>query len=91
VTISRIASLIVAAGLLIAAALLVRRDGPGLATCVLVVLVPVPLIWFPDALGRYTGPAELGSIGRPTPGIMIAVVGWVWLAVISPLVIAIYS
>jgi hypothetical protein len=88
---SRGASIVVAAGFLVAAALLVGRDGRAMAICALSTLLPLPFIWFPEAFGSYTGPADLGYINRPTPGVMIAIAGWILLLVSPPVVIAVYS
>jgi hypothetical protein len=84
-------SLVVAAAYLVAAVLIIGRDARALATCALTVLLPLPFIWFPEAFGSYTGPADLGYINRPTPGVMVAVAGWVVLAVAPPVVIALHS
>jgi hypothetical protein len=86
-TFSRVASLIVAAGYLVAAVLVLGRDTQALVTCVLTTLLPLPFIWFPEAFGNYTGPANMGYINQPTPGVMIAVGAWVVLLVVPPVVI----
>jgi len=90
-TVSRLASLVVAAAYLVAAGVVVPRNGPGLISCVFATLLPLPFIWFPDALGGYTGPAHLGSVARPTPGLAIAVAGWVWLAALPAILLAVYA
>jgi hypothetical protein len=88
---SRGASLVVAAAFLVAAALIVGRDGRAMAVCALGTLMPLPFIWFPEAFGAYTGPADFGYINRPTPGVMIAIAGWILLLVSPPVLIAVYS
>lgn len=46
----------------------------------IVLLFPLALIWFSEPLGQYTGYAGRGGdIGTPTPSILVAAVGWVWL------------
>ena len=88
---SRGALLVVAAGYLVAAVLIVGRDGRAMAVYALSILLPLPFIWFPEAFGSYTGPADRGYINRPTPGVMIAIAGWFLLVVSPPVVIAAYS
>ena len=90
-TFSRAASLVVAAGYVVLAAFLVGRDAGGMVTCALAALLPVPFIWFPDAFGAYIGPAHFGYVNRPTPGLAILVLGWVWLTLVPPVVIALHS
>ena len=85
-TLSRLASLIVAAAYVIAVIALRASNAQILIAVISAALVPLPFIWFPDALGSYVGPSDLGSIQRPTPGLAIAVTAWFILAVI-PLVI----
>jgi hypothetical protein len=90
-TFSRVASLVLAVGYLVAAWLLIGRDRPGLLPCAFAALLPLPFIWFSDALGDYSGPGHMGYVVRSTPGIMIAVAGWLFLLVIPPILIAVYS
>jgi hypothetical protein len=88
---SRGASLVVAAAYLVAAVVIVGRDAQALVTCALVDLLPLPFIWFADEFGSYTGPADHGYINRPTPGVMVAIAGWVVLLALPPLLIALHS
>ncbi|HJZ94292.1 MAG TPA: hypothetical protein VKE40_25730 [Gemmataceae bacterium] len=90
-TFSRIASLVVAAAYLFTAAFVVGGDAQRLVPCVAAAVLPLPFIWFPDALGDYTGPADIGYINRPTPGLMVAVAAWVILAVVPPILITVYA
>jgi hypothetical protein len=90
-TISRIASLLVAAIYLTAAVVIVGEDAQRLIPCVAAVLLPLPFIWFPDALGDFAIPVAVGYINRPTPGIMMAVAGWIVLAVVPPVLMAVYA
>lgn len=52
-------------------------------------LTPVAFIWFSDEFGRYVGPAGLGYVIRPTPGIFLAIGGWFLLLGVPLLVILI--
>ena len=90
-TFSRAASLVLAAGYLVAAVLLFGRERPGLLPCAFAALLPLPFIWFPDAIGDYAGPGHMGYVVRPTPGIMIAVAGWVVLLAVPPILLAVYA
>jgi len=48
------------------------------------VIFPLACIWFPEELGRYTGPLGLrGYIQKRTPGAFVAFGGWVLLTVIG--------
>ena len=85
-TLSRLASLVVAAAYVMSAIAFRSSNTQILIAVISAALVPLPFIWFPDALGSYVGPADFGSIQRPTPGLAIAVTAWFILAVI-PLVI----
>ena len=43
-------------------------------------LFPLALIWFSEPLGQYTGSVGRGGyIDSPTPGILVAAVGWIWI------------
>jgi hypothetical protein len=84
---SRIASLVVAAAYVVAAVALRGSNTQLLIGLIGITLLPLPFIWFPDALGSYTGPADLGSINRPTPGPAIAAAAWLILAVVPPLIL----
>jgi hypothetical protein len=85
-TLSRIASLVVAAAYLVAAFVLRGSNPQILVACIGITLLPLPFIWFPG-LGQFTGPALTRSINQPTPAIAIAVAGWVILAIVPPLVL----
>jgi hypothetical protein len=80
-TISRLASLLVAAGYIIAA---VGGAGPGQGgsaaiLAVVILLFPLALIWFPHVFGDYIGPVRRGYVDQKTPPVMIAVAGWFFL------------
>ncbi|MCI0704041.1 MAG: hypothetical protein L0241_23530 [Planctomycetia bacterium] len=78
---SRIASLVVAVGFLIAA-ILIARQGEMLIYCALAIAFPLPFIWFPEALGNYIGPADMGYINRTTPAVFVAIGGWLLLLIL---------
>jgi hypothetical protein len=44
-----------------------------------VLLLPLALIWFGDALGEYTGPVSRGYIDQKSPGCLVKFFGWVFL------------
>jgi hypothetical protein len=74
-----------ALSLLVAAAwvLLVGLDPPlreGLVPCLLAALFCLALIWFGDGLGAYTGPRGRSPATRPSPGWMVQLAGWLFLA-----------
>jgi hypothetical protein len=77
--VSRIASLLVATGYLIAAGVSAGWDGRILLLGV-ILLLTLALIWFPDVCGSYLGPAGRGgTIDRESPPILVALVGWFFL------------
>ena len=48
--------------------------------CVLVLLVPLGLIWFPEEIGSYTGYVSRGStIDTETPAFLVSLMGWLFL------------
>src|SRR5947208_3258907 len=78
---SRLASVLVAIGYVIAA-LVTAKEGQQYAAIILAIalLLPLALIWFPDVVGDYIGPTSRGGyIDRPTPALMIAIAGWFFL------------
>ncbi|MDA7541648.1 hypothetical protein N8639_02280 [bacterium] len=60
-------------------------------TLLAALILPVACIWFPDELGTVTG-ISLGlgqpQISEPTPGIVVAIGGWILLLTITIAVIA---
>ena len=88
-TISRIASLVVAAAYVVAAIVLRGSNPQVLIACIGITLLPLPFIWYPE-MGSFTGPALTRSINQPTPGLAIAVAGWVILAIV-PLVVLVMT
>jgi hypothetical protein len=76
---NRLASLVVAAGYLIAAAFMPTTPAGGMITFVFAVFFPLPFIWFSEPLGDFVGPAWIGYVNRPTSGIVLAIAGWMIL------------
>jgi hypothetical protein len=84
---SRIASLVVATGFLLAAS---KAGLEGVLRCAASLLFPLACIWFPEALGSYVGPsysAGFGYVNRPTPGFFVALGGWLLLAAFAAAVL----
>jgi hypothetical protein len=84
---SRLASVVVAAGYIIAAGLIRGWAADGMFALVVAAIFPLPFIWFGEALGGYAIPTYLGYLRGPTPGIMIIVTGWLILLAVPPLLI----
>lgn len=82
--ISRLLSLLVGGGYLVAAYFF--ADGATVLRLALYLVLPLACIWFSEALGDFTGPTGRGSITSTTPGCMVAAGGW--LLLLLPLVIA---
>jgi hypothetical protein len=56
------------------------RVTPDVVKSALGLLVPLVLIWFPEQLGSFTGyVGRGGNIDTPTPGFLIAGIGWFML------------
>ena len=83
ITISKVLALVVV--LVYGIAIVVSGGAKGLPV-IFVLLVPLGMIWFPDEIGDYIGPAGHGTVDRPSPGWLIAALGWFFL-VGMPLVI----
>lgn len=50
------------------------------------VIIALGLIWFPEAVGNYTGYLGRGPrIDTPTPPILISITGWLFLLVVVPI------
>jgi hypothetical protein len=80
-TISRIASVLVVAINLIVGLSIREREIGGTFTFILATVIPLPFIWFPDAFGDFAV-STVAGYSRPTTGVMIAVVAWVFLATV---------
>jgi hypothetical protein len=50
-------------------------------------LLPLPFIWFGEALGGFAVPTFVGYLRGPTPGIAIIVAAWAILLAVPPLLI----
>jgi hypothetical protein len=44
------------------------------------VILPLACIWFGEAMGGYTGPSGSTWITGPTPGKVVCIAGWLFLA-----------
>jgi hypothetical protein len=88
---NRLASLVVVAGYLIAAAFMPTPPAGGMITFVLAVLFPLPFIWFSEPLGEFVGGAAwIGYVNRPTSGIVLAIAAWMILIGL-PLFLLLYA
>lgn len=74
---SRVLSLVMAAGYLVAAISL--GDGEDVLPVLGFVLLSLAFIWFGDEIGDYTGWIGLRYVSTRTPGAMIRFAGWVLL------------
>jgi hypothetical protein len=86
-TLSRLASLAVAAAYLVVAFALRGSNPQVVVACGLIVLLSTACIWFPEALGSYIGSPEVGSVQRSTPGVALATAGWVVLTVVPAVIL----
>jgi len=80
--VARLLSLIIAAAYVAAAVAL----GGGLVFRAVLLVFPLACIWFSEEIGEYGGFAGFHPVTSPTPGCLIALVGWVLL--LTPAVIA---
>jgi hypothetical protein len=49
-------------------------------------LLPLACIWFSETFGSYVGPsysAGMGYVNRPTPGVFVAIGGWLLLGTVA--------
>jgi hypothetical protein len=64
-------------GYMIAAVAATGGPDGGILMLGMILLLPLALIWFPDALGSYVGPAGRGGyVDTQTPPVLIAIAGW---------------
>jgi hypothetical protein len=78
-TIVRIVALLLAVGYVVAAGLS-GEDWPFVMTVMLGVLIPLALIWFPEAIdGLFRSKANPGLSPSASPGLLVAAMGWVLL------------
>src|SRR5262245_28730553 len=87
---NRLASLVVAAGYLVAATFMPTAPAGGMITFVLAVLFPLPFIWFSEALGDFAVPTWTSNVNRPTSGIVMAIAAWMVL-IGMPLLLLLYA
>jgi uncharacterized membrane protein YoaT (DUF817 family) len=82
-------SLVVYCGYIVAA----YHGAGGLVAAKLAIplLLPMACIWFPDALGSYTGIMHYHAITAPTPGFLVSAGGWLLLVVVPFVVYVIWS
>ena len=55
----------------------------------LLVIFPLACIWFANAMGGYTGPTTNIAITKASPGLIVAILGW--LLLLLPVIIRIIS
>ena len=78
--ISRLASLLVAIGYIVAALVMAEKGQHGFVVILaLALLAPLALIWFPDVFGDYLGPVRGGFVDHKTPALFVAIAGWFFL------------
>jgi hypothetical protein len=78
---------VVAAGYIIAAGLIHGWYAEGMFRLIAATLLPLPFIWFGEALGGFAVPTYIGYLRGPTPGIAIIVTAWLILLAVPPLLI----
>jgi hypothetical protein len=54
-------------------------SGLDMAKVAVALLLPMACIWFPDALGEYTGIMRLQAITASTPAFLVCAGGWLLL------------
>jgi hypothetical protein len=76
---NRAVSLLIAAAwlLFVCTAPALREAG---VPCLLTAAACLALIWYGDALGSYIPPAGRSRINRPSPGWLVKLFGWLFLA-----------
>jgi hypothetical protein len=75
----RTASATVAVLYAVAAYLATGGWKPWMPTVAVALAFPLLLIWFPEPLGKYTGPIRHGYIDQETPPGLIRAAGWFFL------------
>lgn len=75
---SRVASLVVVAGYVVAALILAGWDSK-VWLLALALVLPLGLIWFPEHFGEYTGPTRGAYINQKSPPTLVAAAGWFFL------------
>jgi len=79
ILIGRIVSLLIAAAMVVS--MVVEAGGltPEVAQNGALLLLPLGMIWFSEALGSYTGYIGHGEVTAETPPILIWLAGWFFL------------
>lgn len=78
--ISRLGSVLVAVGYILAAFVGANKGQGGFVAILAGVLVfPLALIWFPDVFSNYLGPIRGRYVDREPPPVVIAIAGWFFL------------
>jgi hypothetical protein len=81
VTKGKLLSLVIAAGYAVAMIFQARGVSAEVVKGCIVLLLPLALISFPDELGRFTGyVGRGGNIDTETPAVLVAFMGWFFLA-----------
>lgn len=80
VTIGKLLALLIALGYAIAMVVHFGGVTVDVVKGVVVLLLPLALIWFPDELGSLTGyVGKGGNINTETPPILVSIAGWFFL------------
>ena len=87
-TISRIASLVITLPIMIGGIIggITEEGFEPVVLAPLILLLPLALIWFPEAIGSATGYLGHGKIDVETPPFLVATAGWFFLVGI-PLIV----
>jgi hypothetical protein len=83
---SRILSLLVAIGYVVAAVIDAGGATAEMLLGCLVLLLPLALIWFPEEIGDATGFVGRGHVDAETPAVLVSIMGW-FLLVGLPVVV----
>jgi hypothetical protein len=88
ITISKIAAVVIS--IVYAIAIVANVGFTKNATSVVLLLIPLGLIWFPEELGSYTGYVSRGStIDAETPSFIVSGMGWLILVLVGVAFVAI--
>jgi hypothetical protein len=85
VTVSKLVALAIAVAEIIAGLALERSWAFALTVAVGAIL-PLALIWFPEFFGSLTGWGTRAPVDRPSPPSLVALLGWLFLLGLPPLV-----
>jgi hypothetical protein len=78
VTFSKLAALAIAVVEVIAGFALKKNSAFAL-TVAIGALLPLTLIWYPEILGGLTGWGTMAPVDRPSPPLLVTVLGWLLL------------